>query len=423
MQCELPFPVLERDLRLPVDSGQMVTISGVRRCGKSSMMKIVANSLLASGVDRRRILWINFDDERLDGMAADEFDDVLQAYREMFPDVELSTVYIFFDEIQMIDKWELFVMRLYKSYCKNVYLSGSNAKMLSSQIATALRGWPVEYEAYPLSFGEYLRFKGVEASRFDEQGRAILVNMCREYIHSSVFPEIALMKEESLKIRKVQGYFNTMLFRDLIEHYRLANPEVVRYVLKRMMLNITKPTSVNAIFNDLKSQGRRIDKNRLYELAEMVCDTFMFFKVGRWSASLIKEANRLPKYYFIDNGMRNAVILPQSDDNGKLLENIVYLHLRRNINPMQKITYFNEGNECDFVVQTDEHIERLVQVYWTLSDDDTRERELRGLKSAADVTGCDNCMIITFDEEDEVDYKGLCVYVVPAWKWLASATI
>lgn len=217
------------------------------------------------------------------------------------------------------------------------------------------------------------------------------------------------MKEESLKIRKVQGYFNTMLFRDLIEHYRLANPEVVRYVLKRMMLNITKPTSVNAIFNDLKSQGRRIDKNRLYELAEMVCDTFMFFKVGRWSASLIKEANRLPKYYFIDNGMRNAVILPQSDDNGKLLENIVYLHLRRNINPMQKITYFNEGNECDFVVQTDEHIERLVQVCWTLSDDDTRERELRGLKSAADATGCDNCMIITFDEEDEVDYKGLCV--------------
>lgn len=179
MQRELPFPVLERDIQLPVDSGQMVTVSGVRRCGKSSMMKIAANHLLASGVDRHRILWINFDDERLDGMTADELDEVLQAYREMFPDTALSSVYIFFDEIQNIDKWELFVMRLYKSYCKNIYLSGSNAKMLSSQIATALRGWPVEYEAFPLSFSEYLRFKGVEASRFDEQGRARLLTMCK----------------------------------------------------------------------------------------------------------------------------------------------------------------------------------------------------------------------------------------------------
>lgn len=254
MQKELPFPVRERDLQLPVSSGQMITVSGVRRCGKSSMMKIVANSLVKSGIDCRKILWINFDDERLDGMDASELDEVLQAYREIFPDTELSSVYMFFDEIQMIDRWELFVMRIYKSYCKNIYLSGSNAKMLSSQIATALRGWPIEYEAFPLSFSEYLGFKSIKASRFDEQGRAKLVSSCREYIHSSAFPEIVLMKEPSLKLRKVQGYFNTMLFRDMVEHYGLSNPETVKYFLKRMMLNITKPTSVHTIYNDLKSQ-------------------------------------------------------------------------------------------------------------------------------------------------------------------------
>ena len=143
MQGELPFPVFDRELELPVNSGQMITVTGVRRCGKSSMMKIVANKLIASGVPPQKILWINFDDERLYGLTVDELDDVIQAYREMFPEIDLSTVYIFFDEIQTVDNWELFVMRLYKTYCKNIYLSGINAKMLSSQIATDLRGWPI----------------------------------------------------------------------------------------------------------------------------------------------------------------------------------------------------------------------------------------------------------------------------------------
>ena len=420
MQRELPFNVLAREVELPVDSGQMITAAGVRRCGKSSIMKFAANRLIETGVDKRRILWVNFDDERLDGMTTDELDEVLQAYREMFPDIDLASVYIFFDEVQMIEKWELFVLRIYKSYCKNIYISGSNAKMLSSQIASALRGWPVEYEIYPLSFSEFLKFKNISASRFDEQGRAMLVTMCREYLHSSAFPEIALMTEESLKVRKVQGYFNTMLFRDLVEHFGLSNPDTVRYFLRRLMLNITKPTSINAIYNDLKSQGRKVDKNRLYELAEMACDVFMFFRVNRWSRSFVNETARLPKYYFIDNGMRNSLILPQSDDDGKLLENAVFLHLRRYSDPSVKITYFAENYECDFVLQRYEAIELLVQVCWTLDDPDTLSRELRGLKTAADATGCRNCIIVTFDTENSIEHEGLTVNVLPAWKWLAT---
>lgn len=420
MQKELPFPVLERNLQLPVDSGQMVTVSGVRRCGKSSMMKIVANKLISIGIERERILWINFDDERLDGMKSEELDEVIQAYREMFPDIELATVYIFFDEIQYVEKWELFVMRLYKSYCKNIYLSGSNAKMLSSQIATALRGWPIEFEAFPLSFSEYLSFKDIKVSQYTEEGKAKLISLCREYLHSSAFPEIVLMPEKSLQIRKVQSYFNTMLFRDLMEHYSLSNPDTVRYFLKRLMLNITKPTSINAIFNDIKSQGKKIDKNKLYDLAEMTCEIFMFFKVNRWSASMINENNRQPKYYFIDNGMRNAVVMPQSDDDGKLLENAVYLHLRRTLDPSKKITYFNEEVECDFVVQQDEHIEQLIQVCWTLNDDKTIQREIRGLKVASKITNCRNCTIVTFDESDEILHEDLNVRVIPIWKWLLN---
>lgn len=423
MQRELPFPVIERNLKLPVDTNQMVTVTGVRRCGKSSIMKIVANALLKKGIDRERILWINFDDERLEDMSANELDEVVQAYREMFPDIPLSETYIFFDEIQIIDRWELFVMRLYKSYCKNIYLSGSNAKMLSSQISTSLRGWPVEYEAFPLSFDEYIRFKGQEISRYSEEGRAKLVALCKEYLHASAFPEVVLIKEKSLQIRKVQSYFNTMLFRDLIEHYSLSSPETVRYFLKRLMANITKPTSINSIFNDLKSQGKKLDKNRLYDLADMACEIFMFFKVNRWSESIIKENTRLPKYYFIDNGMRNAVIMPQSDDDGKMLENAVFLHLRRYLEPFKKITYFNDDVECDFVIQHDEHIEKLIQACWTLSDDNTLQREIRGLRTASNVTGCKDCTIITFDESDEIDADDLNIKVVPMWKWLLSSPL
>lgn len=292
--------------------------------------------------------------------------------------------------------------------------------MLSSQLATALRGWPIEFEAFPLSFGEYMNFKGYVADVDSEAGRALLVNYCREYLHAGAFPELALMKEQSLRTRKVQGYFNTMMFRDLLEHLGWNNVEVVRYFLRRLMLNITKPTSIHNIYNELKSRGFKLDKNKLYELADMACSVFMFFRVNRWSASLIKENSRLPKYYFIDNGMRNALILPQSDDDGKLLENAVFLELRRRLSALQKITYFQEDTECDFVVQQEEHIESLLQVSWSIADPNTRKREIRGLVGAAALTGCRNCKIITFDEEESIVSDDLRIEVVPIWKWLLA---
>ena len=417
MQQEIPFPVLPRDLQLPINSGQIITVPGVRRCGKSSMMKIVANRLVESGVPPTNILWVNFDDERLDGMTSDDLDEVIQAYREMYPSISLKEVYIFFDEIQTIEKWELFVLRIYKSYCPNIYVSGSNAQMLSSELSSALRGWPVEYEVFPLSFHEYCNFKSIDASEYSEAGRALLLNTFKHYLHASAFPEVALMTEKSLQTRKVQAYFNTMLFRDLIEHYRLTNPETVRYFVKRLMSNLSKPTSINSIFNDLKSRGVKLSKDSLYELGDHLCDIFMFFKIYRYSHSIIKEANGLPKYYFIDNGMRNNVLLPQSGDEGKLLENLVFLQLRRYVSPLQKITYFADKHECDFIVQTEDHIEQLIQVTLSMNDPETRLREFRGLKEASEMTGCQNCIVITLEESDEIIYEGLTVTIIPAWKW------
>ena len=304
-QSEIPFNVIPRDLELPTDTGQIITVPGVRRCGKSSLMMLAINALVQHGVAKERILWIGFDDERLHDMGTEGLDEVIAAYMEMYPSVAIKDVYMFFDEIQLIENWELFVLRVYKSYCKNIYVSGSNAQMLSNELSSALRGWPLEYEAFPLSFREFCRFRGIPVKSFMESDRARLKSAFADFNRSSAFPEVVLIPEKSMKDRKLQGYFNTMLFRDLIEHYNLTNHEAVRYFLKRLMANLSKPTSVNSIYNDLKSKGLKISKDKIYELADYVCDIFLFFRIPKYEKSLVKESSAPVKYYCIDNGLRN----------------------------------------------------------------------------------------------------------------------
>lgn len=418
MQREIPFKVLPRELSLPLHSAKIITVPGVRRCGKSSLLGVTANRLVEKeGVAKERILWIGFDDERLAGMNSSQLDAILEAYRDMFPDTDMADVYMFFDEIQLVDNWELFVMRVYKTCCKNIFISGSNAEMLSSQIASSLRGWPLEFKAYPLSFGEYLSFKHVQADLWTDEGRAKLRNAFRKYNHEGGFPDPTLAENESLRMMELQGYFNTMLFRDMIEHYHLTNPTLVRYFLKRVMGNLSKPTSVNNIYNEIRSQGGKISKDRLYDLLNYAESIFLLFKVSKYDNSLVKENASLGKYYIIDNGLRQSVLLPQSDDEGKLLENTVFLHLLRKSAPDTKLSYFKNGRECDFVVQRDERVEKLIQVTWAL-DDENKTRELEGLRDASVATGCKDMTIVTYDQQDETATQCGTVKVVPAWKWL-----
>ena len=416
-QNEIPFDVIKRDLELPLNSKQIITIPGVRRCGKSSLMMLAINSLVERGVKKEQILWIGFDDERLYNLSTEELDDIINGYMEMYPDIPIKDVYMFFDEIQLVEKWELFILRIYKSYCKNVYVSGSNAQMLSQELSSALRGWPLEYEEFPLSFNEFCRFKDVKTKVYTEVDKAKLKSAFIEFNHSGAFPEVVLIPEKSMKERKLQGYFNTMLFRDLVEHYKLSNPEIVRYFLKRVMTNLTKPTSINSIYNDLKSQGLKVSKDKLYELADHSCSIFLFFRVPKYDKSIVKETGSLPKYYCVDNGIRNAVLLPQSDDNGKLLENTVFLTLRRNLQPADKIFYYQGNKECDFVIQQNEQITSLIQVTWDMTNEETRKREIEGLLEASQATGCTSLFILTNDEEREITESGRLIKVMPVWKW------
>ena len=419
-QSEIPFDVIGRDIALPINRKKIITIPGVRRCGKSTLMEIAINELVESGVSVERILWLGFDDERLKNMTSDELDDVIVSYMEMYPDIPIKEVYMFFDEIQLIKDWEYFVLRVYKSYCKNIFVCGSNATMLSTELSSALRGYPLEYETYPLSFNEYCRFKGIPTKGFLEQDQARLRTAFETYNMESAFPEIVLTSSKLEQTKLLQGYFDTMLLKDLVEHYRISNIGVVRYFVKRIMANLTKPTSINAIYKDIKSQGLKVSKDDLYLWANYICDIFMFIRISRYDRSLVKEQKSLDKYYCIDNGLRGAVLMPQSNDNGKGLENIVLLQLNRIKQPSDKITYYQGDKECDFVHQRNESVILLIQVTWDMTDESTRAREISGILEASQVTGCDNLLIITKEEECMIEIEGKRIQVLPAWKWLLT---
>ena len=408
----------ERSLQLPLNKQRIVTVTGVRRCGKSSLLHLTINRLLASGVDKEQILYIGFDDERLANMDVSDFDEILQAYRLMYPDRPLSSVYMFFDEIQIVKGWELFVLRVYKSYCKNVYVTGSTAQMLSGEMSSALRGWPDEYTEYPLSFKEFIAFKGVKANRYTEEGAALMANMFKSYLLTGGFPQAVLANVETERVKLLQAYFNTMLFRDMIEHYNIsASPSVVRYFLKRVFNNITKPSSVNNIYNDLKSQGLKLSKDSLYQWLDYACNISLLHKVPKYSKSIIKQSTSLSKYYVVDFALAKSVLLPQSEEKGKALENAVYMHLARHLNENEQIYYFNEGAECDFVIANDEGVKELIQVCWELDEFNT-PRECGGLCAASAATGCKKASIITCNQAQSIHYGDLQINVVAAWDFM-----
>lgn len=416
-QASLPVEVRPRELTLPVDSGKIITVPGVRRCGKSSLFLLIINQLVSEQViTKEQILFLNFDDERLH-LNADNLDEILQAYRELYPAIPLKEVYMFFDEVQMADDWQPFVRRVYEHECKHIFLTGSNSRMLSSELATSLRGRTLQYEEFPLSFNEFCSFTEVDTNHYVPENRAKLINAFKAYLHGGGFPEVVLAAP-LYKDRILQEYFFVMLYKDLVERYEIKNPEPIRYFIKRVMSNLTKPTSINRIYNELKSQGVSIGKNTLYDVIVQTESIYLFFSLTKYDPSLVKENTGDKKYYCIDNGLRSVLLNPQSEDNGKLLENAVFLYLRRNLRIQEELHYYKGKKECDFVVAECDKVTRLIQVSYRMNDEETRKREVDGLLEAAQTTGCRELIIVTMDMETEWQEQDMVIRMLPAWKWM-----
>lgn len=399
-----------RDIEIPLESQKIITVSGVRRSGKTFILFETMKRLLKTKIPKENILYINFEDERLD-FKKETLDLILQAYRELYPDTNLVGCYFFFDEIQNVDGWEKFARRLYDTVTKNIFITGSNSKLLSKEIATSIRGRTITYEVYPLSFREFLDFNGIDVDLYHSKNRAKIANLFEQFLFQGGFIEIVNTKDKTLQVKILQDYFDTMLYRDLIERFNITNIPALKYFIKRVFENITNPLSVHKIFNELKTQGYKIGKNLLYEFMEASSAIYLFILEKKYARSILKEELGEKKAYVIDNGLLNAVTFKFSADYGKLLENLMFLEFQKN----GYRTFFYKGKkECDFILYDESGEKTAIQACADLSDADTRKREIEGLAEACKNLKIKKGYILTLSQEETITYEGLAVKIEPA---------
>ncbi len=406
------FDVKARDLQLPLDTQKIITLIGVRRCGKTSILYDMINKL-SHTIDKTKILFLNFEDERLD-LSVDELDLVLQGFSELYPEQNLSECYLFFDEIQNIIGWEKFVRRVYDTINKNIYITGSNSKLLSSEIATSLRGRTLSYEVFPLSFGEYLSFQDIEVDLYSSKSLAYIKNAQERFLKYGSFPEI-LFLEDQYRNQTLQEYFSVLLYRDLAERYAISNTVALKFFLKRIIASTTKQISINKIYNELKSSGIKVGKNTLYDFLDYVQNIYLALTLQRYDKSLINKELGERKIYSIDIGLNNAIEFRFSDNIGKSLENALFLALRRE---HRELFYYRDArSECDFVIHDRGTVIEAIQVTYDMSDKHTRDREVKGLLQACKYFDLTVGTIVTYDDEDEWVEDGVCIKLIPFYKW------
>ncbi len=407
------FDVKTRTVQAPIDTGKIITLIGVRRCGKTSILYDMINQLSNSTL-KTKILFLNFEDERLE-LEVDELDLILQSFSELYPEQNLNECYFFFDEIQNITGWEKFVRRVYDTISKNIFVTGSNSKLLSSDIATSLRGRTLVFEVYPLSFSEYLSFKDIEVDLYSSKSLAHIKNAQAIFLKDGGFPETLFLEEKYMN-KTLQEYFNVLLYKDLAERYSITNTVALKFFLKRIIASSTKQISINKIYNELKSSGIKIGKNTLYDFLDYVQNIYLALTLHKHDKSLVNKELGEKKIYSIDIGLNNATEFKFSDNIGKSLENAVFLELKRNYN---EIFYYKDSkSECDFIVNEKNSISQAIQVTYDMSNEDTKNREIKGLLGACKNFNLNDGVIVTYDTEDEIIQDNIEIVIIPFYKWV-----
>jgi len=406
--------VIARDYQIPIFSGKIITLIGARRSGKTYLLYQLIEQI-ATKITKQRIIFINFEDERLD-LLSHELDLIIQAYLELYPLEDLSQCCFFFDEIQNVNGWEKFIRRLYDTISKHIFLTGSNAKILSSEIATALRGRSLSYPIYPLSFKEILRFQQITPDLVSTQGKAILYHTLENYLHDGGFPELPLLPNQDLKQKTLQEYYQVMLFRDLVERYQITNMTALKFFLKRLYASATKQVSINRVYNELKSAGFKVSKNSLYDFLEYAEAVFMMGTLKKYAHKISTQELSERKVYVIDNGLANAVRFQFSADIGKALEQVVFWELKRRLSDQESLFYYQNQFECDFIVQRDEQITTAIQVCYQLDDIETKNIEIKGLQQTCERLGLQQGILITYEYEEPI----AGIRVVPILEFLLN---
>ncbi len=413
-EFQLP-KLVKRDVKIEVDIpiNRVISIIGARRTGKTFSMFQVIKNLLEKKIEKERILYINFESDMLIGCDVSDLKNIVEIFYEIYPQNKEKKVYLFFDEIQNIPEWEKFVRRIMDSEKVQTFISGSSSKLLSKEIATALRGRTLSYQVYPFSFKEFLEVKGFEIEEhLSSLKKAKLLNLLEKYLIGS-YPEVIFLEKEREKI--LREILDVTIYRDIVERYGVKNTKVLRLLLKSLISSLF--FSPHKFYNYLKSLGMKISKNTIYKYLEYFSDSFIVYPLRKYSKSYKEIEQTSPKIYFVDNGL---MLIGGNATKGRLMENLVFLELlRRGSIINDSLFYFNFNNsEVDFVLKKGGKITQLTQVCYAIDDYNTKEREIKSLVKASKILKCNNFLIITWDHEGEEMIEKKKIKYIPLWKWL-----
>lgn len=407
-------PLTRRDIELPLDIEKIIVVTGMRRAGKTSLLLDVIQTLRQT-LEVKCILYMNFEDERLT-LRTEDLDLILQAYRELYPDLDLSQCYFFFDEIQEVAGWEKFVRRLDDSISRHIYLTGSNSRLLSSEIATSLRGRCLSYEVFPLNFNEFLRFQQIEPDSVSSRGRALMASQFERYLVQGGFPELVAIESAEIRRKILQDYFDVMMFRDLVERYQESNLPALKYFLKRLLESVSSPLSIAKIHNEMKTAGFKVGKNSLHDYLSMSEAVYFAVIASKYDPSIVRQTMAEKKAYLIDNGFLTQLSFRYQQDHGKLLENLIAISLRQQ---QPQLQFIKGVQECDFLLSS-QGVQIPIQVAYDISHPDTREREFKGLIKAAHFLKVDSGILVTLNEEQILEQQGVRIHIQPAWHFLMN---
>jgi predicted AAA+ superfamily ATPase len=370
---------IERDAILPENTSRIVIVSGIRRCGKSTLLK----SLL---MKKNEAVYINFEDPRLVNFEVTDF------IRLEELSAEQGKFSLLLDEIQNVPQWEIYARSAHERGIK-LTLTGSNASLFSRELGTKLTGRYLQVELFPFNYGEFLRFFSLERSE----------GSFEQYFEFGGFPEFLAEKDEVY----LRVLLRDIIARDIALRRNISNENQLLRLAVHLFSNIGKNFSYNKISKLLEIKSVRT----VIDYCDYLRDSYLMEYVPMYSASIKKQIANAKKAYAIDTAFARASSLSFSQDLGRRLENIVYLKLRQSGHSIYY--YRSQDSECDFLVKKNEVISSLVQVCWELNLDN-QERELRGIRNAMAETGADDGVIVTFNQDDMLEG----IPVVPAWKWV-----
>lgn len=414
----LPKEIVTRQINIPLTTSNIITIIGPRRSGKTYLLYSLINSL-TKDIPLKRCVYVNFEDDRLN-LKKEDLQLLLDAYQQQYPDIDLKEVYFFFDEIQVVDGWEIFVRRVHDKVSKHVFVTGSSAKLLSKEIATALRGRTITYTLFPFTFGEYVHYQHYlpedNLKTFSTKQKNLLVKAFEDFMYIGGYPEV-ISFDTQLRDKTLQNYLDVMMYRDVIERYKITQTHLIKDFLHRIFSSNAKEFSLNKYYHDLKSRGIAISKDTLYQYVSHFIDIYLIFLIPRYSSSYIKQEQAGKKLYVNDTGLLHSQQFEFSSELGRALETAIFLEL---IKHEKKVFFLKEQHyECDFLIKEKDKIVGALQVCYKMTEEN-KDREINGLVHALKLFHLNKGIIVTLSQEETITQEGITVSIIPAWKWILT---